>query len=402
LPAFLNFTSPSPLPKHTPHTSQAPLHTKKVSRDKWILLFILGVIFPGIPLSFLLPITSKRVETYFQTARWEITPCVVTQSELFENTNTDLSSEEETNRFSVGFAYEYSVGGKKFTAQRIGIERPKISGKFAEVYRWKDRHPVGEATTCVVNPDEPLDAFLERKFPWKAVGGCAAFFLPLMLAIIGVLWGMGLFSRIKRRRTIPPDSVNDNPFPANTNQSQPMPAALVSRQKNQWVLLVGGPVFCAMGIGLLYNAISTLSEIKKSKNWVETPCLILRSEVQSKISTGTSGKNGHPSTTTYAVYTCYSYEWKGEKLISERYNFSSYRSSNRNAKDAAVRRYPKGKTAVCYVNPNTPSEAVLERSGKDMLRWIDFLFGSIFTIAGISAFIGYFFIEKKKMVYTNI
>jgi hypothetical protein len=332
-----------------------------------------------------LPNSIKLVETYFQTARWEITPCVVIQSELLENKDADLSSEEEANRFSVGFAYEYSVGDKKFTAQRIGTERPKISGKFAEIYRWKDRHPVGEVTTCIVNPDEPQDAFLERKFPWKAVGGCTAFFLTLVLGIIGVFWSTGLFSRIKRRRPIPPASVSGNPFTTNTNPQQPVPTARVSRKENQWILLVGGSFFCAFGIGVFCNAITTLSDVVESENWVETPCLILRSEVQSKISRGS--RRGR--STTYAVYACYSYEWKGEKLISERYDFSPGSSSSQKTKYAAVKRYPKGKKTVCYVNPVAPLEAVLVRNSGGM-GWIEFLSGSIFAITGIFIFIAYF------------
>jgi hypothetical protein len=374
--------TPTPPPKRTRYASPTPTPKKEMGLGQRMELVIFGLIFAGIPLYFILPIASKPIWTFFQIARWETTPCVVTQSRPVENKND--------TQFSVEFTYEYFIGGQKFAAQDVGIETKKISGTLAETKLWSDQHPVGKETTCVVNPAAPQEALLERKFPWAALGGCAFIMLFVAIGISLMLWSTGVFSRKKKHAKTQENPVNDNPFTADINFRQTEPVKNSHRKEEipRWIRLVFGFGFGSMGILVLYIVFSTIFEVRKSQNWVETPCIILQSEVTSR---------SESQSTIYALYARYSYEWKGEKFISEKYDFSLGGDSEKKEKYAALNLYPKGKKAICYVNPAAPSEAVLVRSAGDGF-WVPLVIGALFSVVGIGIFFASLFSEKEKVL----
>src|SRR5690606_7770662 len=51
----------------------------------------------------------------------------------------------------------------------------------------------------------------------------------------------------------------------------------------------------------------------------------------------------------------------GVEHHSDRYHFMSGSSSGRSGTQAVVDRYPPGSEAVCYVDPNDPTQAAIER-----------------------------------------
>lgn len=132
------------------------------------------------------------------------------------------------------------------------------------------------------------------------------------------------------------------------------------------------PFFLA-GAGMLYGfTIRPALQILDSRGWVERPCVIESSKVRSH-----SGDS-----TTYSVAMRYHYYFRGQSYTSERYRFSiATSSSGRKGKQAVVDRYPPGTETVCFVNPEAPHEAVIDRGW----QW-DFLifggFASIFLVVG--------------------
>ncbi|MDD5349554.1 MAG: DUF3592 domain-containing protein [Chthoniobacteraceae bacterium] len=112
-------------------------------------------------------------------------------------------------------------------------------------------------------------------------------------------------------------------------------------------------IFLLMGCGFFYFlAARPFFQSRAARDWVETPCRIVSSEVKSS-----SDSDG----TTYRPEIVYTYKVAGREYRSDRYQFLRLSSSGRADKAAVVARYPRGKAAVCYVNPKAPAEAVLDR-----------------------------------------
>lgn len=151
------------------------------------------------------------------------------------------------------------------------------------------------------------------------------------------------------------------------------------------ILVPFGLVFFVAGLALFYFlTFRPLIEWQSAQQWPELPCTILDSEVVTVRSS---------DSTTYRAEVSYRYTFAGREYTSKRYNFFTGSSSGRSGKEAIVAAYPKGAQRSCYVNPEQPSEAVLNRDFS-----ITYLFGSfglIFVVVGgIVAYAGV--AEKKK------
>ena len=115
-----------------------------------------------------------------------------------------------------------------------------------------------------------------------------------------------------------------------------------------------GLVFFLVGAGLFFFLSGRpIFNWMVAQSWQTVPCTILSSSV----GTHSSSDGGD----TYSLDIRYAYEWEGQHYESERYNFFGGSSSGYDRKVAVVERYPEGETRACYVNPETPSDAVLTR-----------------------------------------
>lgn len=112
-------------------------------------------------------------------------------------------------------------------------------------------------------------------------------------------------------------------------------------------LLVGGGLFISLS-GL------ALRDWFAAQSWPAVPCTILSSDV----GTHSSSDGGD----TYSIEIRYTYEWDGVPYESSQYNFFGGSSSGYSGKAAVVAQYPVGATRECYVNPETPATAVLNRA----------------------------------------
>ena len=132
-------------------------------------------------------------------------------------------------------------------------------------------------------------------------------------------------------------------------------------------------IFLLMGGGLFYfMAVHPYLQGVAARDWMETPCMVVHSQVKSH--------RGSKNNTTYSPDIHYTYQVNGREYRSERYQFLGGSSSGRASKAAAVARYPRGQTAICYVNPNDPQEAVLDRTPFPGGLWT--FFPLIFVAAG--------------------
>lgn len=114
-----------------------------------------------------------------------------------------------------------------------------------------------------------------------------------------------------------------------------------------WVITLIGFIFSFIGLVFFYFlTVSPLLSVMSAKSWRETPCTILRSEVKS-----------HGD--TYSVDVEYVYEIDGRTYNGTRFNFLTGSSSGTERKQRMADKYPVGSQAFCYVNPDDPTDAVL-------------------------------------------
>jgi hypothetical protein len=99
-------------------------------------------------------------------------------------------------------------------------------------------------------------------------------------------------------------------------------------------------------------AIRPLREYAAARSWPVIPARVLSSTV---VRSRTS------RTYVYRVSVKYRYLVNATPYISDRYSLTSFRSSNEDAIQAIVARYPPGSETQCYVDPQFPNRALLSR-----------------------------------------
>ena len=112
--------------------------------------------------------------------------------------------------------------------------------------------------------------------------------------------------------------------------------------------------------------------VRKAKAWRETPCVIVSSAVKQD-----EGESG-----LYSILMTYQYSVGGRSYSSNRYSFSVLATSGHRGKRRVTRRLAPGTTAICYVNPSDPREAVIDRG----LTW-DMVFSAIFAFVFFAVFL---------------
>ena len=144
-----------------------------------------------------------------------------------------------------------------------------------------------------------------------------------------------------------------------------------------------------MVIGLLatyFLVVQPLINAQAAQQWQMVPAVVTNSEVKS--STDSDGD------TTHRFHLEYEYEIDGRKYQGDRYSFLSGSSSGRSGKQALVDDHPPGKQIDVYVDPNDPTNVVVQR---DLTNDIWFgLIPLVFFIVGLAMFIGSFFINARR------
>jgi len=132
--------------------------------------------------------------------------------------------------------------------------------------------------------------------------------------------------------------------------------------------------------------LTPLQKTNAAKTWDAVTATVVSSKVKSH--------RGDDST-TYSPYIGYRYEVGGEEFMGDQYTFMGGSSSGRDSKTAIIRQYPKGHEFKVYVNPNDPTESVINREASKSL-----LFGLIplvFICVGIGTIIAGFRAKTAKL-----
>lgn len=143
-----------------------------------------------------------------------------------------------------------------------------------------------------------------------------------------------------------------------------------------------------MGIGLFlmllggvftWLMVRSFEHASDTRKWIETPCLIIRSEVAER-SVDHIGVE-------FQWEVAYKYQFDGEDYIGEKYKPRGQKwTGDRAIAQGYVEQYPLDSKQVCFVNPHKPSSAILDHDSKaaGYSAW----FPMLFVVGGIGMFVG--------------
>jgi hypothetical protein len=155
------------------------------------------------PIGVIILVAAYQARQMRMTRNWPSAPGIIVTSELEERTIKVLDRNRETGfRFEernfANIVYEYEVEGETYSNNLVAIGADRGNFKVAETVA---RYPVGRRVTVYYNPDRRSDAVLERERPgvwriigWTAVASAAFFF--------GAIIGFGQLTRFASRHIV--------------------------------------------------------------------------------------------------------------------------------------------------------------------------------------------------------
>ncbi|HML73523.1 MAG TPA: DUF3592 domain-containing protein [Anaerohalosphaeraceae bacterium] len=306
----------------------------------------------------------REVVSAIHRRNWSVVSCRILESSVRQESNS-----ESPYRFAV--KYEYQVNGATYQSTRYQF-KDSGSGDYAKMQKLADRYQTGLQTQCYVNPTNPSQAILEQ----DSLGIACFILIPTVFVIVGAggIYGTWFYK------------------PKPKTQKFALPEAKGKTGKSQWGLLLFGFVFFAAGSGFSYIfLIRPMLDIVRARTWIETPCTILSGQVLSHDS---------DDGTTYSIDILYEYVVDDKEYRSNRYDFMSGSSSGYQGKREVVDKYLKLKNTICYVNPESPGDAVLNRD----LTWkyAIGLFPLIFVAVGLAVMIGAVIGMKRRAAKESI
>jgi hypothetical protein len=299
---------------------------------------------------------ARAGATMIETFTWTPTPCTILSSEL----NDEADGVEAAAGWQV--RYRYAIDGQTYESRTI--TRSLWSRDASSDRRLSQLYAAGTESTCFVDHDAPADAaVLRREHPATLLW--ILFPLPFMAIGYG-----GLYFAWRKPRLNPDGTAVVAPVTS--------AAVAASSAKRTWIAVGLFGLFGFIGvIGTWFLGVKPMLRAVDARSWPVVPCIILSSEVETHDS-----DDGY----TYSVAIVYRYEVGGRAFTSDRYKFFGGSSSGRTGKEAIVDQYPRGSTAVCYVNPTDPTDAVIQRG----FSW-EMAFGLIpfvFALIGVGGVAG--------------
>ncbi len=312
------------------------------------------LVFLGIGLFFFAAIGL----TFWNAAAmftWPAVDCQVTDSQL-------LHDPQEDQPYELQLTYTYRYESQEYQGHRYHRDGNRFD-EAARAQRLRDALTPGTRTTCYVDPGDPDYAVLRRSSLWIGL----AILLPLVFIAVG---GGGIYFIWRGAGT---DSAGSH--------AQPRSLTRLAKKKQRGVvfLVLFFMVFAIAGGAMFYfMLLRPVLLVFDAQDWPQTPCRIISSEV---------GSHDSDDGTTYSIDINFSYTYGGREYTADTYSFAAGGSSSGYAgKARVVDQYPAGSEATCYVNPDDPYQAVLNR-GMTGGIWVG-LFSLPFLLVGVGGLIG--------------
>jgi hypothetical protein len=230
--------------------------------------------------------------------------------------------------------YEYSVGGRKVSGNRISIGEDTGDFQVAEKLA---KYPAGSIVTVYYNPRHPEQAVLERDLP-KGMWGCLGIGSAIVLAIVfGSAFG-----------------VNQGYHWISTHIGRPDLSGMV----------IG---FGAFGLVVGLFALMAQRQESLAKQWPVVSGTIKLSEVEEYREA--ADDEGRPGLEMFGRRVSYIYSYQNVSYTNE---YGRVASQSPSTSNKMMSRYHDGAVVEVHVNPDNPSEATLEvkQSGKALVLWL--------------------------------
>ncbi|HAP46088.1 MAG TPA: DUF3592 domain-containing protein [Afipia sp.] len=285
---------------------------------------------------------------------WPSTPgkVVISKPEVRQVKVID-SEREAGHRFEdrnfANVTYEYSVAGQTYRNNRITIGEDRGNFEVAETLA---RYPVGNAVTVYYNPNKRGEAVLERDMP-KGVWGCIGWMVAIAVVLV---FGSAIgFHKLT-------DFVSTR---------------LASPEMSGMTVALG-----AFGAAIALFALMFQRQASLAKKW---PVVQGRIKTSGLEEFRAAPEEGHShGTTKFQSKVLYSYRYNGIDYTSSQASYDGQVSStSRWMMERVAKKYPNGKSVEVHVNPENPSQAVLETRTPGV--WILWL--SAIAIWGIAYFV---------------
>jgi hypothetical protein len=154
-----------------------------------------------------------------------------------------------------------------------------------------------------------------------------------------------------------------------------------------FVPFVSGAVFVLVALLLVLIGWFQGRDVRAAQSWNVVPGEVLESKVETYETANSEGD----TMTAHRARIHYKYRVNDREYVGDKLNFGgeSVHSSLRGRAESKTRAYPEGKAVQVYVNPQNPSEAVLELDapGARMLNIIGIVLGVLGVLLCIGGFV---------------
>jgi len=297
-----------------------------------LFLLVWGLGFAGIPifmLSQMLPDMMKEAAS----RSWEKVECSIERSDI-------RVEESDDDPFIPQVDYYYTWQGQSFRSQTFYLEEKRFD-EYEDAYLELQKHLNKTPQVCLVNPDNPSEAKLANKGILLQVG---------ILAFMGVFVLIGSAAIYAAIRWSGKKKGSDGAEKKRKSSARKAKSKQVGGKKAG---VIFGGIFLGGGLLILWFLfLGPMLKMQEAKGWQPVSCKILYSKIR---------EHRGDDSTTYSVDIFYEYIVNDQRYKSNRYDFSAGSSSGYKSKRVITRQYPRGSKKVCYVNPDKPWVAVLNR-----------------------------------------
>ncbi len=305
-----------------------------------------GVFFAAMSF-FIISQQKENLDEAKAMQSWTPVACTVESAEI----------EDDGDDYRLRIVYRYQPEeGRILRSDRFSADKFLTAETMGEIDRAQKQYPAGRKMTGYFNPQNREEAIL--KLPELAdqrIGMGMAFLFPSVGILFAVVPWIGFFRKKERE-------------PENRTE----PETPKKKGKGQIGLILFGSIFVIVGLAVTKPVLITpLLKIEAAKAWGTASAVVVSSKVKTH-----EGDDGD----TYSAYIAYRYEYNGREYIGDQYSFIGGSSSGYESKAEKVRQHPPGKELTVYVNPENPSESVINPNPTPEL-----LFGLIplvFVLAG--------------------
>jgi hypothetical protein len=308
------------------------------------------------PLALILIAAIVKTWQAREARSWPQAPgkIVMSVAEVREVRVSDDEREDGYRMESRNFAnvtYEYSVGGRKLSCNRISIGEDLGNFQVAEKLA---KYPAGSIVTVYYNPRHPDRAVLERDLP-KGLWGCLGIGSAIVVAIIfGSAFGL--------------------------NQSYTWLAHHVGRPDLAG-MVVG---FGAFGLVIALMGWAVRRQGSMATRWPVVPGTIKLSEMEEYHEASEPGESR--GTEMFGKRVTYTYSYQNVRYTNEcaRVAAGTPQASNKML-EKLMSRYQDGAAVEVHVNPDNPAEATLDARGDGRIAYV--LWGIAAIFAALALFV---------------